>query len=121
VSRFTHRKKLILQHHPVDSAVMVLDAARGIKEQNRKLFEVRRLRDVPITTFVNKLDGESRDLSDRPMMMILKSPRSPGIFSDSELARVKTTERSCGLTIFLPTACNQTGRFCCRLAAGVAT
>src|SRR5580698_2837315 len=45
----------------VDSAVMVLDAARGIEEQTRKLFEVCRLRDVPIISFVNKLDRESRD------------------------------------------------------------
>src|SRR5580700_2284100 len=37
----------------VDSAVMVLDAAKGIEEQTRKLFEVCRLRDVPIITFVN--------------------------------------------------------------------
>ena len=45
----------------VDSAIMVLDAARGIEEQTRKLFEVCRLRNVPIITFVNKLDRESRD------------------------------------------------------------
>ncbi len=45
----------------VDSAVMVLDAAKRIEEQTRKLFEVCRLRDVPITTFVNKLDREGRD------------------------------------------------------------
>ena len=45
----------------VDSAVMVLDAARGIQEQTRKLFEVCRLRDVPIATFINKLDREGRD------------------------------------------------------------
>src|SRR5579885_1231135 len=45
----------------VDSAVMVLDAARGIEEQTRKLFEVCRLRDVPIVTFVNKMDREARD------------------------------------------------------------
>src|SRR6201996_9480820 len=45
----------------VDSAVMVLDAARGIETQTLKLFEVCRLRDVPIITFVNKLDRESRD------------------------------------------------------------
>src|SRR5690242_11562016 len=44
----------------VDSAVMVLDAAKGIEEQTRKLFEVCRLRDVPIITFVNKLDREGR-------------------------------------------------------------
>jgi peptide chain release factor 3 len=45
----------------VDSAVMVLDAAKGIEEQTRKLFEVCRLRDVPILSFINKLDRESRD------------------------------------------------------------
>ncbi len=45
----------------VDSAVMVLDAARGIETQTLKLFEVCRLRDVPIITFVNKLDREARD------------------------------------------------------------
>src|SRR6188474_697782 len=45
----------------VDSAVMVLDAAKGIEEQTRKLFEVCRLRNVPIITFVNKLDREGRE------------------------------------------------------------
>jgi peptide chain release factor 3 len=45
----------------VDSAVMVLDAAKGIEPQTRKLFEVCRLRDVPIITFVNKLDREGRE------------------------------------------------------------
>ena len=45
----------------VDSAVMVIDAAKGIEAQTQKLFEVCRLRDVPITTFVNKMDRESRD------------------------------------------------------------
>ena len=44
----------------VDSAVMVIDAARGIQQQTRKLFEVCRLRDMPITTFINKLDRESQ-------------------------------------------------------------
>jgi small GTP-binding protein len=45
----------------VDSAVMVLDAAKGIEEQTRKLFEVCRLRDVPTLTFVDKLDHEGQD------------------------------------------------------------
>ncbi len=45
----------------VDSAVMVLDAARGIETQTRKLFEVCRLRDVPIATFINKMDREAQD------------------------------------------------------------
>lgn len=45
----------------VDSAVMVIDAAKGIEAQTRKLFEVCRLRDMPIATFVNKMDREARD------------------------------------------------------------
>ncbi|MGI9502110.1 MAG: GTP-binding protein, partial [Geminicoccaceae bacterium] len=45
----------------VDSAVMVIDAAKGIESQTLKLFEVCRLRDIPIITFVNKVDREGRD------------------------------------------------------------
>jgi peptide chain release factor 3 len=45
----------------VDAAIMVLDAAKGIETQTRKLFEVCRLRDVPILTFINKLDREGQD------------------------------------------------------------
>ena len=45
----------------VDSAVMVLDAAKGIEARTLKLFEVCRLRDIPIVTFVNKMDRETRD------------------------------------------------------------
>ncbi len=42
----------------VDSAIMVIDAAKGIESQTLKLFEVCRLRDIPIVTFVNKVDRE---------------------------------------------------------------
>ncbi|MBF0456134.1 MAG: peptide chain release factor 3 [Magnetococcales bacterium] len=45
----------------VDSAIMVLDAAKGIEGQTLKLFEVCRLRNIPIITFINKLDREGRD------------------------------------------------------------
>ena len=45
----------------VDSAVMVIDAAKGIEARTRKLFEICRLRDIPILTFINKMDRESRD------------------------------------------------------------
>ncbi len=45
----------------VDSAIMVIDAAKGIEARTRKLFEVCRLRDIPILTFINKMDRESRD------------------------------------------------------------
>ena len=45
----------------VDSAVMVIDAAKGIEARTRKLFEICRLRDIPIVTFINKMDRKSRD------------------------------------------------------------
>ncbi|WP_455482679.1 peptide chain release factor 3 [Bartonella sp. B35(2025)] len=45
----------------VDSAIMVLDGARGIEPRTLKLFEVCRMRDIPIVTFVNKMDREVRD------------------------------------------------------------
>ena len=45
----------------VDSAVMVIDAAKGIEPQTRKLFEVCRIRNVPIITFVNKVDREGKE------------------------------------------------------------
>ncbi len=44
-----------------DSAVMVIDAARGVEEQTRKLFKVCVMRDIPIFTFINKMDRETRD------------------------------------------------------------
>ena len=46
----------------VDSAIMVIDAAKGIEPQTRKLFEVCRMRSVPIITFVNKVDREGRSV-----------------------------------------------------------
>ena len=45
----------------VDSAVMVIDAAKGIELQTKKLFEVCRLRNIPITTFINKVDREGAE------------------------------------------------------------
>ncbi len=45
----------------VDAAVMVIDVAKGIESQTRKLFEVCRLRDIPIFTFINKVDREGQD------------------------------------------------------------
>src|SRR6201996_5651390 len=44
-----------------DAAIMVLDAAKGIEPQTLKLFEVCRLRDIPIITFINKMDREALD------------------------------------------------------------
>ena len=45
----------------VDSALMVIDSAKGVEERTIKLMEVCRLRDTPILTFVNKLDREGRE------------------------------------------------------------
>jgi peptide chain release factor 3 len=44
-----------------DSAVMVVDGAKGIEDQTRKLFHVASLREMPIFTFINKMDRESKD------------------------------------------------------------
>ncbi len=45
----------------VDAVVMVIDAAKGIESQTRKLFEICRMRNLPIFTFMNKLDRPARD------------------------------------------------------------
>ena len=48
----------------VDAAVMVIDGAKGVESQTQKLYEVCRMRDLPILTFCNKMDRESRDTFD---------------------------------------------------------
>jgi peptide chain release factor 3 len=48
----------------VDSALMVIDCAKGVEERTIKLMEVCRLRDTPIITFINKLDREGREPTD---------------------------------------------------------
>ncbi|UQS86412.1 peptide chain release factor 3 [Nicoliella spurrieriana] len=50
----------------VDSAVMVIDAAKGIEAQTKKLFKICKMRGIPIFTFMNKMDRDSRD----PMELI---------------------------------------------------
>src|SRR5687767_12267171 len=59
----------------VDSALMVIDAARGVEDRTIKLMEVCRLRDTPIMTFINKLDREGRD----PMELLDEVERVLGI------------------------------------------
>lgn len=44
-----------------DCAIMVIDAAKGVEKQTRKLFDVCRLRNIPVLTFVNKMDMPGRD------------------------------------------------------------
>jgi peptide chain release factor 3 len=45
----------------VDTALMIMDAAKGVEEQTKKLFEVCKLRGLPILTFINKMDREALD------------------------------------------------------------
>ena len=45
----------------VDSAVMVIDAAKGVETQTKKLFKVCSLRGIPIFTFINKLDRQAKE------------------------------------------------------------
>ncbi|MEA5444769.1 peptide chain release factor 3 [Gammaproteobacteria bacterium AB-CW1] len=59
----------------VDSAMMVIDCAKGVEERTIKLMEVCRLRDTPIYTFINKLDREGRD----PMELMDEVERVLGI------------------------------------------
>ncbi|MDO5145517.1 MAG: peptide chain release factor 3 [Eubacteriales bacterium] len=47
-----------------DSAVMVIDASKGVEAQTRKLFKVCAMRHIPIFTFINKMDREARDTYD---------------------------------------------------------
>ena len=61
----------------VDSAIMVLDNARGIEPQTRKLFAVCRMRRIPILTFINKLDRLGRE----PLQLLEEIERVLGIAS----------------------------------------
>ena len=84
----------------VDSAVMVIDAAKGIEAQTRKLFEVCRLRDVPIVTFINKMDREGRD----PFELLERdragpaARRHPGDLADRHGAATSAAATTCATT-----------------------
>ena len=63
----------------VDSALMVIDCAKGVEQRTVKLMDVCRLRDTPIMTFINKLDRDGRepiDLMDE-IESVLRIPCSP--------------------------------------------
>lgn len=59
----------------VDSAVMVIDAAKGIEPQTKKLFQICKMRGIPIFTFMNKLDRDSR----APMELVAQLEEVLGI------------------------------------------
>ena len=75
-----------------DSAVMVIDAARGVEAQTRKLFRVCAMRDIPIFTFINKMDREARD----PYELMQEIEQVLGIaqcrsYSENSLGRCRCT------------------------------
>jgi len=60
-----------------DAAIMMIDGARGVEEQTIKLFEVCRMRGIPIFTFINKMDRAARD----PFELMDELEKVLGIFS----------------------------------------
>lgn len=81
-----------------DSAVMLIDAAKGIEPQTLKLFQVCRMRHVPIFTFINKLDRDSRDPFDllqeiESTLNILTYPMNWPVASGSEFQGVYDRHR----------------------------
>ncbi|WP_306582647.1 peptide chain release factor 3 [Dokdonella sp.] len=75
----------------VDSALMVIDCAKGVEERTIKLMDVCRLRDTPIMTFINKLDREGRapiELLDE-VESVLKIPCTPVTWPIGMGARLK--------------------------------
>lgn len=105
----------------VDCAIMVIDAAKGIEAQTRKLFEVCRLRNVPIITFINKVDREGLspfalldEIADKLQLDVSPQNWPTGIgglfhglydFSKNELL---VADRSDGLATGLSLSCSGT-------------
>ena len=76
-----------------DSAVMVIDASKGVEAQTRKLFKVCLLRDIPIFTFINKMDREARN----PFDLMEEIQRYYDLFYHYDLSEeeyAQLTERS---------------------------
>ena len=76
-----------------DSVIMVLDAAKGVEAQTRKLFDACRLRSIPVITFINKMDLPPKDLIDllyevEEVLGIQSSPLNWPIGSGKEFAGV---------------------------------
>ena len=93
----------------VDSAVMVIDAAKGIEPRTRKLFEVQAARDIPIITFINKMDRESRDLFDlideieKTLAARCRADRMAGLAGDAISSVRSTSSRAaCGCSTAMP-------------------
>ena len=103
----------------VDSAVMLIDAAKGVEARTRKLFEVCRLRGIPIFTFVNKLDREGarsvrsprRDREDaRPRHRAGQLADRPAAAASRASSTSSRSSRAAGSTRSERTACRLRGR-----------
>ena len=78
----------------VDAAIMVIDAAKGIESQTLKLFEVCRLRDIPIITFINKVDREGLD----PLDLLDEIAGQAGARRDAGVVAARAGRRFQGLS-----------------------
>jgi peptide chain release factor 3 len=76
-----------------DSAIMLIDAAKGVEPQTIKLFEVCKLRGIPIFTFINKLDREARD----PFELMHEIESVLGIPTYPMNWPISSGERFCGI------------------------
>jgi peptide chain release factor 3 len=76
---------------------MVIDGAKGVESQTRKLFEVCRLRDLPILTFCNKMDRESRDTFEiiDEIQENLAIDVTPGLLAHRHGARLSSAATTC--------------------------
>ena len=84
----------------VDSALMVIDCAKGVEERTIKLMEVCRLRDTPIMTFINKLDRDGRapiELLDE-IERVLKIQHRAGHLADRHGPRAAGASITCSRT-----------------------
>ena len=75
-----------------DSAVMVIDASKGVEAQTRKLFKVCVMRHIPIFTFINKMDRDANDtfdlLDDIEKELALRPARSTGRSVPERISKV---------------------------------
>ena len=86
-----------------DSAVMVIDASKGVEAQTRKLFKVCVMRKIPIFTFINKMDRDANDTFDlldeiEKELGIATCPKNWPIGSGKEFKGVYDRDRGCVIT-----------------------
>jgi peptide chain release factor 3 len=98
----------------VDSALMVIDAAKGVEERTIKLMEVCRLRDTPIMTFINKLDREGANpielLDEVESVLGSSARRSPGRSAWASASRASTTWSQRRVHLYSPATAARSSR-----------